>query len=70
MSEATKRRATYEQIVREGGSPIAVATEFCMRLTTVGAVRDEDRPRLLALVIDLVPVEELGEIAAEMQLQE
>jgi hypothetical protein len=69
MTEMEDRRATYEQIVREGGSPIAVSTEFGARLATASVVRDEDRPKLLALIVDLVPVDELGEMAGEMLLQ-
>jgi hypothetical protein len=68
MTEVKQRRASYQKIVREGGSPIAVATELCARLASVGLVRDEDRQNLLALFIDSIPVEELGEIAAEMQV--
>jgi hypothetical protein len=68
MTELKQRWASYQKIVREGGSPIAVATELCAQLESVGLVRDEDRQKLLALLIDSIPVHELGEIAAEMQL--
>jgi hypothetical protein len=68
FTDVRQRRASYQQIVTEGGSPIAVATELCARLETAGVVRDEDRPKLLALLIDITPVEELGEIAVDMQL--
>jgi hypothetical protein len=69
MTAIENRRLAYEQIVREGGSPIAVSTELSSQLANASALRDEDRPKLLALAIDLVPVDELGELAAEMAIQ-
>lgn len=60
--ELEARRHTYAQVVEAGGSPLAVQTEAGALLEDRGAVREEDRSKFLALLIDLVPVEAYGEL--------
>ncbi|MEW6543846.1 MAG: hypothetical protein AB1411_09585 [Nitrospirota bacterium] len=68
LAEMEERRATYRQIEEEGGAPVAVLTETTAILESAGAVRPEDQPKLLALLIDLVPVDEIGEMATAIRL--
>jgi len=42
---------------------VAVATEAAAIMEQTGAIRTEDRQRALALLIDEIPVDELGELA-------
>ena len=65
FQEAEERRQAYDQIVQESGSPIAVMTETASILESDGAVTAEDYQKLLALLIDVVPVEGIGETVQE-----
>lgn len=56
------RRRTYAKVVEEGGSPLAVQTELGALLEDRGTVREEDRAKFLALLIDVVPFETYGEL--------
>ncbi|MBM4123368.1 MAG: hypothetical protein FJ246_00195 [Nitrospira sp.] len=62
FEEAEERRHTYDLIVQEGGAPVAVFTECAGILESAWALRAEDRSKALALFIDLVPVDEIGEV--------
>ncbi len=64
------RWAAYEQVVREGGTPIAVFTETAALLETSRVVQPEDQKHILALLIDLVPVEAYGDLAEDVELRE
>lgn len=68
FEEAAERRALYDQIVQEGGSPIAVFTETAALAESDGAIRPEDSQKFLALLIDLIPVEAIGETVEGMDL--
>ena len=68
FEEAAERRALYDQIVQEGGSPIAVFTETAALAEPDGAIRPEDSQKFLALLIDLIPVEAIGETVEGMDL--
>ncbi len=65
---AEERRQTYDQIIQEGGSPVAVFTECAAILEAAWTVRSEDRQKILALLIDLIPVDQIGELVGEWQL--
>ncbi len=65
----TRRRA-YERVVREGGSPISVFTETAALLESSQVVQPEDQKNILALLIDLVPVEAYGDLAEDVELRE
>jgi hypothetical protein len=58
--EAEGRRKTYDAIVQDGGSPVAVMTETAAILESDSAVRPEDQQKVLALFLDLVPVDGIG----------
>jgi hypothetical protein len=70
LDEMVERKSLYHQIVQEGGSPMAVLTEAASLLVKGDVVSGEDRSKLLALLFDHVPVDELGPLAAEMTLLE
>lgn len=60
-AELAHRRRLYGSLAREGGNPTAIATEAAGFLEAESIIEPEDRLKLLALMIDLVPVDELGE---------
>ncbi|MER3422015.1 MAG: hypothetical protein C4293_01065 [Nitrospiraceae bacterium] len=68
FKEMKERRAVYDRVMQEGGSPVSVCMEAARILEFERAVPTEDRPKLLALFIDLVPVETFGEMVAEFDL--
>lgn len=68
LEDATRRRAGYDQIVQEGGSPIAVFGESAGSLEFSGAIETGNRQKLLALFIDMVPVDIFGDLANGLEL--
>jgi hypothetical protein len=68
FEEAEERRRIYAQATQEGASPVAIATETAALLVAGSAIRREDQMKALALVTDLVPVDELGQLADEIRL--
>ncbi|MDQ6734678.1 MAG: hypothetical protein M3Z35_11305, partial [Nitrospirota bacterium] len=68
LEEATHRRAGYDQIVQEGGSPIAVFGESAGSLEFSGAIETGNREKLLALFIDMIPVDAFGELVDGLEL--
>ena len=70
FDEMEERHLTYDEIIREGGAPIAVATEAAAIMEQTGAIRTDDRQRALALLIDEIPVDGLGELAQYIKLMD
>ncbi len=68
LEKATHQRAGYDQIVQEGGSPIAVFGESAGSLEFSGAIETGDRQKLLALFIDMIPVDTFGELVDGLEL--
>ena len=68
FDEMEDRHLIYDEIIREGGAPVAVASEAAAIMEQTGAIRTEDRQRALALLIDEIPVDELGEVAENIKL--
>ncbi len=68
LEEARNRRAGYDRIVREGGSPIAVFGESAGSLEFSGTIEAGERQKLLALFIDLIPVDAFGDLIASLEL--
>ena len=54
--------------MQEGGSPIAVFGESAGSLEFSGAIEAGDRQKLLALFIDVIPVDACGELVAGLEL--
>jgi hypothetical protein len=65
-SRFEENRTGYDRAMRERNEPVSVALEAIDALESDGTMHAEDRPKLLALLIDLVPVEEYGELAGEL----
>ena len=63
-----KRHLSYQDIVREGGTPLSVFNETASVLESGHVVQAEDRTSVLALLIDLVPVDEFGDLLEEVDL--
>jgi len=68
LDEAKHRHAGYARIVQEGGSPIAVFGESAGALEFSGTIEAGDRQKLLALFIDMIPVDTFGELVADFEL--
>lgn len=68
FEEMEGRRSTYDGVVQEGGTPVMVFTEAAAILESGGAVPSEDRQKILALLLDLIPVDPIGELVAELNL--
>jgi hypothetical protein len=67
-AELSQRRRLYESLVREGGNPVAIATEAAGFMEAESIIESEDRLKLLALMVDLVPVDELGTAVEELEI--
>ena len=57
----------WENITKQGGETIAVLGEASSSVELEGTIGVQDRQNLLALYLDLVPIEELGEIAGRIE---
>ncbi len=68
LEELEGRRSIYDGVVREGGTPVMVFAEAASILESGGVVPSEDRQKILALLLDLVPVDPIGELVAELNL--
>jgi hypothetical protein len=65
LDEVEQRRKTYAPIGRAQGGEIAVATEASVIMEDNRIVRDEDRSKVLALLVDHVPLDRYGAILDE-----
>lgn len=63
-----ERRQTYEQAMQHGAGPADMANEVAALLVSNSAVQPDDRSKVLGLIIDLVPDEELVDLAEEMRV--
>ncbi|MSQ77469.1 MAG: hypothetical protein EXR97_03310 [Nitrospiraceae bacterium] len=68
VAELSQRRRLYESLAREGGNPLAIATEAAGFMESESIVEPEDRLKMLALMVDLVPVDELGAAVEELEI--
>ena len=62
LTELPDRFREYARVKNEGGSAVAVFSEAGMSLESNWVVRSEDQSQLLALMIDLIPVEPIGQL--------
>ena len=70
LEEAARRHVTYEPLALEGSPPVTVFGEAAQALESEGVVTLEGRHKLLALFIDLVPVETFGEVLSELDVRD
>ncbi len=68
VAELSQRRRLYDSLAREGGNPLAIATEAAGFMEAESIVEPEDRLKILALMVDLVPVDELGAAVEELEI--
>ncbi len=66
--DMAKRHQSYQGIVRKGGTPMSVLSETASILESGHVVQAEDRNKVLALLSDLVPVDEFGDLLEEVDL--
>ena len=65
--QMSQEHPRWREILKEGGEPIAVLSESVSSLELDGMIGSEDRQKTLALFLDLVPIEEVGEIAGRIE---
>ncbi len=68
LANLPARCAEYTQIESEGGSALSVSTQAAAYLESNWVVRTEDQPQVLALIVDLVAVEGIGDLFEEIEL--
>ena len=57
----------WNDIAQQGGEPIAVLTEVASALESEGHIPRGKESELLVVLLDLVPIEEIGQAAAEIE---
>jgi hypothetical protein len=62
LNEMTDRETRYRPLGNEPGGELSVATEAGNLLEDQGAVQAEDRAKVLALLVDHVPLERYGKV--------
>ncbi len=62
----TKHRA-WDHMGNQGGEPIAILTQVAGTLESEGTIPRGEEHKLLVLLLDLVPMEEIGQAAAEIE---
>ena len=67
LDKFAKRRQLYENLTREGGTPATLAAETAGIMEAESAIEPDDRPKMLALLVDLVPADELGTAVEEVE---
>ncbi len=68
LPEFAQRRRLYENLTREGADPAAVAAEAAGVMEADSLIEPRDRPKLLALMVDMIPADELGEAVEELEI--
>ncbi len=61
------KHRTWEDITQQGGEPIAVLSAAAEALEDDGVIPGHGRQKLLAVLLDLVPIDEIGELVAELE---
>ena len=61
-----RRHRTWEDITEQGGEPIAVLSAAAEGLED-DVIATHDRQNMLAVLLDLVPIDEIGELVAELE---
>jgi hypothetical protein len=67
FSRIPQQHANWDKIVKQGGEPIAVLTEAVSTMEAENIVSPKEGQKLLALFLDLVPIEEVGEVAGGIE---
>lgn len=67
FSDMAAQFPMWDHIAQEGGEPIAILTEAASALESEGAIPRGEEQKLLVVLLDLVPIEEIGQAAAEIE---
>jgi len=67
FSDMKKRYEAWDAITQQGGEPIAILTEAAAAMESAGRIVRGEEQKVLVLLLDLVPVEEIGQAAAEIE---
>ncbi len=67
-AELAARKRLYESLAREGGDPALMAAEAADLMEKDSVIEPEDRLKLLALMVDMVPADELGQAVEELEV--
>ena len=62
-----RKHRTWEDITQQGGEPIAVLSAAAEGLEEDDVIPAHDRDNILAVLLDLVPIDEIGELVAELE---
>lgn len=66
-AEMEHKHRTWEDITQQGGEPIAVLSTAAEGLEDDNVIATHDRQNMLAVLLDLVPIDEIGELVAELE---
>ena len=67
FSDLEIRAEAWNNIVDQGDEPIAILTKAASDMESKGFVPRGEEPKLLVFLVDLVPVEDIGQMAAEIE---
>ena len=67
FSDLEIRTEAWNNIVDQGSEPIAILTKAASDMESKGLVPRGEEPKLLVFLLDLVPVEDIGQVAAEIE---
>lgn len=62
-----RKHRAWEDITQQGGEPIAILSAAAEGLEDDGVIATHDRQNMLAVLLDLVPIDEIGELVAELE---
>ncbi len=62
-----KQHQAWAHLAQQGGEPIAVLHEAAESLAADGMIASSDEQNMLAVLLDLVPIEEIGVLVAELE---
>ena len=66
-AEMESKHRAWEDIAQQGGEPIAVLSVAAEGLEDDHVIASHDRQNMLAVLLDLVPVDEIGALVAELE---
>lgn len=67
FSELESKGKDWNSIAKQGGEPIAILTEAASDMELCGIIPRGEEQKFLVVLLDLVPIEEIGQIAAEIE---
>jgi len=67
FSDLETKGRTWNDIAEQGGEPIAILTEAASAMELEGTIPRGEEQKLLVVLLDLVPIEEIGQAAAEIE---